>query len=375
MNASNETILRANTKAQLFELVCEAAVTGGKFTSVVIALAEPDSEFLRVAAATGPSADAQRHLKLSTSAEVAEGRGLTGTAFRTGQPCISNDYLADDHFSAFHDIARTTGTRSGAALPLLSRARTAGILLFLSAERETFTPEFVELLQRLAANISFALENFDRAEEKLKAEARIKYLATHDSLTDLPNRAMFGQLLDLSVREAQRYQRKSAILFIDLDRFKIINDTLGHAVGDVLLIEMAKRFRDCVRDGDVVARLGGDEFVVLLNEITESQQVATFGRNLLTAASMPLQLGGHECSVTASIGVAMFPDDGADEQTLMKMPTSRCILPSRKARTTCGFSQRDQNPGARSSATGSGSATCLGAKRTPPSLSTEDGCS
>jgi diguanylate cyclase (GGDEF)-like protein len=318
LNATNEAIMRAKTRAQLFELVCEAAVTGGKFTSMTIALAEPESEFLRVAAATGPGAKVQRSLKIATSETCPEGQGLTGIAFRARRPCISNDYLADVQSTAFHDAVRRTGTKSGAALPLLSHGQAAGVLLFLSAELNTFTPEFVELLQRLAANVSFALEGFDRADEKERAEERMQYLATHDNLTDLPNRAMFNQLLGFSMKEALRYQRRCAVLFIDLDRFKIINDSLGHAAGDALLVEIAQRLRSGVRESDVVARLGGDEFVILLNEITESQHVAAIAGNLLSAIGKPMELSGHECGVTASIGIAMFPEDGTDEQTLMK---------------------------------------------------------
>lgn len=318
LSATNEAIMRATTRTQLFELVCDAAVNGGKFTSTSIALAEPESDFLRVVAASGPSADISRTVKVAVSAAYPEGCGLTGIAFRTRQPCISNDYLADEQRSAFHDTVRRTGSNSGAALPLLSRGRAAGVILFMSAERDTFTPEFVELLQRLAANVSFALENFDRADEKQKAEERINYLATHDSLTDLPNRVMFNQLLNLSIKTAQRHQQQCAILFVDLDRFKIINDSLGHPAGDTLLVEMANRLRSSLRARDVVARLGGDEFMIVLNEITNNKQVAAVAGNLLSILSKPLELSGQECRVTASIGIALYPQDGADEQTLMK---------------------------------------------------------
>lgn len=318
LSATNEAIMRAETREKLFELVSEAAVLGGKFTATTIALAEPGNDFLRIVAVTGPSAAFSRTVKVATTEAHPEGRGLTGTAFRTREPCISNDYLADQRRSAFHGIVAVTGARSGAALPLLSRGQAVGVILFMSAELNTFTPEFVELLQRLAGNVSFALENFDRAEEKEKAERRIKYLATHDTLTDLPNRAMFNELLGVSIKAAHRYRRQCAVLFIDLDRFKIINDSLGHAAGDALLVEMADRLRGGVRASDVVARLGGDEFVVLLNEIAEREQAATAASHLLSLICKPLELNSHECRVTASIGIAMFPNDGADELALMK---------------------------------------------------------
>ena len=120
---------------------------------------------------------------------------MSGTAFRTRQPCISNDYLADSAVQRLSRRARSDGAQSGAAFPLISRGQAVGVMLFMSAEKDTFTPEFVELLQRLADNVSFALENFDRADEKNEADERIEYLASHDSLTDLPNREMFNELL------------------------------------------------------------------------------------------------------------------------------------------------------------------------------------
>jgi diguanylate cyclase (GGDEF)-like protein/PAS domain S-box-containing protein len=151
-----------------------------------------------------------------------------------------------------------------------------------------------------------------------RAEERVQYLATHDGLTGLPNRAMFGQLLNLAIETAKRYDRKFAVLFIDLDRFKVINDTLGHEAGDVLLREMAARLRECLRASDVVARLGGDEFVVLLQEVKDPAQVSVVARNILSAVMKPVVILGQECRVTASIGVCMHPEAGQDDQAVMK---------------------------------------------------------
>ena len=150
------------------------------------------------------------------------------------------------------------------------------------------------------------------------AEERIQYLATHDGLTGLPNRVMFTQLLGLSIETARRYDRKLAVLFIDLDRFKVINDTLGHEAGDVLLREIAARLRECLRASDVVARLGGDEFVVLLQEINDPAQAAAVARNILNVVMKPVVILGQECRVTASVGICLHPDDGQDDQSIMK---------------------------------------------------------
>jgi diguanylate cyclase (GGDEF)-like protein len=323
LSASNEAILRAETRETLFQLVCETAVLGGQFTAITIALAEPGNDYLHIVVATGPAAtgpimDVFKTARIPVAATESAGDGMMATAFRTKRPCITNDSLVTLKHSSTYWAILSTGTKSGAALPLLSRGQAVGVLAFMSAERNTLTPEFVELLERLTANVSFALENFDRAEEKEKAEAQIKHLATHDSLTDLPNRAMFNQLLSFSLKTAARYQRQCAVLFIDLDRFKVINDSLGHEAGDTLLVEMAARLRAGVRASDVVARLGGDEFMVLLNEISEGDKVSELARDLLSVLGKPIELSGQECRVTASIGVAMFPDDGTDEQSLMK---------------------------------------------------------
>jgi len=341
LSTTIEAILRATTRKELFEFAAEAAIKGGQFTAAMIWLVEPDKNTLRLMAAGGPAVDLARTFRRKIHHENPEARGLVGTAFQTGRPCVSNDYLADPNNSAFHAIARVTGSHSGAAVPLLSQGRPVGVINMMSPELGTFTSEFVEILERLAANLSFALENFDRADEKERAEERIKYLATHDSLTDLPNRSMFGQLLNFSIRTAERHRRKCAILFVDLDRFKIINDSLGHAAGDQLLIEIAGRLRAGVRASDVVARLSGDEFVVLLNEITDKDQVTKIAQGLLSLLSHPMELVGQECRVTASIGVSVYPADGSDEQTLLKNADLAMYLAKQEGKNDVRFFSRE----------------------------------
>jgi diguanylate cyclase (GGDEF)-like protein len=318
LSATNEAMMRSRTREELLELVCRAAVLGGKFTSTTIALAEPGQEFLRIAATNGVNAERVRSTRFAVSADRPEGRGSTGTSFRTKRPCIINDYLTDERTKHWHSLAGEGGTKSGASFPLLKGSEATGVLLFLSSEKDAFTDELVELLARLAENLAFALENFDRDEEKRQADEQIQYLATHDALTGLPNRAMFNELLDLSIKSARRNDRNCAVLFIDLDRFKIINDTLGHAAGDALLIKVGQRLRSSVRESDVVVRLGGDEFIIILNEISHRDQAGSIAANVLSSISAGIILAGHESHTTASIGIAVFPSDGADVETLTK---------------------------------------------------------
>jgi diguanylate cyclase (GGDEF)-like protein/PAS domain S-box-containing protein len=154
--------------------------------------------------------------------------------------------------------------------------------------------------------------------ERKDNEEHIQFLANHDALTSLPNRAMFSEVLNLAIQNARRYSRNFAVLFIDLDRFKNINDTLGHEAGDKLLQEMGARLTQTVRASDVVARLGGDEFVVLVQEVNEAKQVAVVARKVLSALVKPIVIQRQECRVTASIGICMFPAEAHDEQALMK---------------------------------------------------------
>ena len=150
------------------------------------------------------------------------------------------------------------------------------------------------------------------------AEARIQYLAYHDSLTTLPNRSSFSLILNPAIARARRDGKNLAVLFIDLDRFKNINDTLGHDAGDTLLREIGNRLRHCVRQADTVARLGGDEFVVLLQDVGEPENVAKVAHKILADIASSLDILGQEFRVTASIGISIYPRDGQDEQTLMK---------------------------------------------------------
>ncbi|MFZ2209879.1 MAG: EAL domain-containing protein [Porticoccaceae bacterium] len=156
------------------------------------------------------------------------------------------------------------------------------------------------------------------AEEQLAHARRIEYMAQHDNLTDLPNRGFFSHMLNQVLALAKRYDRELAVLFLDLDHFKLINDTLGHDAGDELLKEVARRLKEAVRESDVVARLGGDEFVVLLPEQCDKDSLEIVAHRVLTSVSKSYDLLGHEFRVTASIGISRYPQDAEDEQVLLK---------------------------------------------------------
>jgi diguanylate cyclase (GGDEF)-like protein/PAS domain S-box-containing protein len=147
---------------------------------------------------------------------------------------------------------------------------------------------------------------------------RMSYLAQHDSLTDLPNRVLLNDRLRQAMALAHRYRQRLAVLFLDVDRFKRINDSLGHDIGDRLLQSVAQRLLGCVRSSDTVSRLGGDEFVILLSEVAHAQDAAVCAEKILLALGRPHCIDQHNLHLTASIGIVTYPDDGTDAETLLK---------------------------------------------------------
>lgn len=157
----------------------------------------------------------------------------------------------------------------------------------------------------------------DITERKLSEET-IHHLAYHDALTDLPNRRMFIQHLNREIISAKRFQSNLAVLFLDMDRFKDVNDSFGHDVGDLLLVEAAKRLQKCVRTGDMVGRLGGDEFTILLTQITGRQEAADIAGHIMQELQKPFAFNGNEFNISCSIGIALYPDDGDQAEDLLK---------------------------------------------------------
>lgn len=155
--------------------------------------------------------------------------------------------------------------------------------------------------------------------QRKDAEERIHHLAYHDMLTGLPNRSLMVRLVDQALLSMRRNALQGAILFIDLNRFKPINDTLGHAVGDALLQQVAHRFRTVLRNEDVVARLGGDEFAVALFDIDQHYQAGFVAQKILASLEPPFLLSGHQLRIGASVGISVFPQDGPDSETLLRL--------------------------------------------------------
>jgi diguanylate cyclase (GGDEF)-like protein len=177
----------------------------------------------------------------------------------------------------------------------------------------------------------------DEVGERVKAETRLEHLAHHDPLTSLPNRLMFNQHLQRCIARAQRKHQRLAVLFIDLDRFKEINDTMGHTVGDELLIEIAQRLTGHLRSGDMLARLGGDEFVCAFEDVSREEEVSHIAGKLIARVSAPISLRSHSISISASVGIALFPEDGEDTENLLRAADTAMYQAKKDGRNTYHF--------------------------------------
>ncbi|BCB28577.1 hypothetical protein SKTS_34630 [Sulfurimicrobium lacus] len=201
----------------------------------------------------------------------------------------------------------------------------------------------VSVVRDVDGELTHYIASFSDITERKAVEARISHLAHHDALTGLLNRFSLQGRLEQALSSARREQRPLAVMFIDMDRFKTINDTLGHAVGDEMLVEVAQRLREHVRDSDIVARLGGDEFVIVLSKVEDATAAARVADKILHALGQPYRIGENELRSTPSIGLAFYPDDGELAETLMKNADTAMYHAKAQGRNNVQFFTAEMN--------------------------------
>ncbi len=206
---------------------------------------------------------------------------------------------------------RNAAIRSAFAFPIRVDGETVGVMELYATGRRPLDRDLLRIAGQLGGLIG---QHIARRE----TEQRLQFVVSHDPLTGLPNRTIFTQRLSQAIAQAARYEHKVGLLFVDLDGFKIVNDTMGHEAGDRLLREVADRLRESLREGDTVGRYGGDEFVVLIEQYDPSMQVEGVAQKILDQAASPFMLDGQEFHLSASIGIATYPNDGQDGAALLK---------------------------------------------------------
>jgi len=272
---------------------------------------DEEGSLLRSSASWGGSeAGIREFLALTGKMTAPGGVDLPGRAWAKGEPIFVEDIALEQGFSRMQ-AALQAGLRGALALPIASGGKTFGVIELFSTQPIRPDEALTHFLLSVGAQIG---QSFQRR----LAEDRLRFIASHDSLTDLPNRSMLNERLKHALHQGARYNRGIAVMFIDIDRFKVINDSLGHSAGDRMLQDCARRLTECLRESDTIARLGGDEFVVMIENFTAPRDAIVVAQKVLVGMAKPFFVDGQEFLVSASIGISTFPDDGADAETLLK---------------------------------------------------------
>lgn len=273
-------------------------------------LDEQAAQFLCFASWTSSLAADRMYASFRALELIADGHGVIGKAwFEAGATWVT-DLAAEPGFQR-RDAVLSAGMRSAFSFPVLAQGKPLCVMEFFSTTRLAPNP----FVLASADPIGIQLSQFWLRQS---AERELSHTATHDSLTGLPNRVAFNRTIEHAVALADRTRGSIALMFVDLDRFKQINDMLGHAAGDRVLIEAASRLHSLLRGNDFIARLGGDEFVILTQDIRERSNIARLAGRVIDTMSRPFVVNQTEYTLGCSVGISTFPEDCEDGQTLLR---------------------------------------------------------
>lgn len=257
--------------------------------------------------------------------------GSCGTAMFRRETVIVTDIETDPLWSDYRSLALNSDLRACWSTPILSPEGPAlGSFALHYKTVHGPTPADLALIELATHSAGIAIQRY-------QTQARIQHMAHHDALTDLPNRILLEDRLSQAIVQARRDQNHVGVLFIDLDHFKHVNDSLGHHVGDALLMEVAQRLRACVREGDSVARIGGDEFVISLPQLADSHNAAQVAEKIVATLSSSILLNGHDLHIGASVGISLYPEDGEDAETLLRAADTAMYNAKEKGRNNYKF--------------------------------------
>jgi diguanylate cyclase (GGDEF)-like protein len=265
--------------------------------------------------------------------------GSCGTAAYRREPVIVADIQNDPLWTDFREIAELYGFRACWSTPILTRDRKV-LGTFALYARTVRSPLPIEIQMIDAATHLAGI-----AIERKHTENRIRHMGDHDALTGLPNRLLLEDRLKQAILYAQRFSRQVTVAFIDLDKFKQVNDSLGHSAGDELLKTVANRMVACVRRTDTVVRLGGDEFVIILfDQPSDTEIITPVLENIQTTLLQPINLSGHTLHITCSMGLATYPTDGTDPETLLRNADAAMYRAKELGRNGYQFYTDEMNP-------------------------------
>ena len=323
LSQTNELIIHDYQEDELFNEICDICTHESTLSLAFIGMLD-DEQNVNIVASSGK---AQKYLStLSLTANPKNHQrslGLAGKAIFENRNIIIDDIIGDGS-SLFFEVAKDYDLHSAAAYPLRKFNKVVGVAVLYANDINFFEKDIVILFDKMSNDISFALEKLYH-EQKRQLEAKeLIYHAQHDALTSLANRLLFNERLNYSVMTKSRTDIKGAVIFIDLDDFKPVNDNFGHHVGDLLLIKVSEILLDCVRKEDTVARMGGDEFVVLIDHLS-NETASDHHENILKISNKIREriekthiLEEKEINISASMGVVLFPEEFKDTTEIIK---------------------------------------------------------
>ncbi len=260
--------------------------------------------------------------------------GTLARVLSAREPVVIEDHSTETRFPA--SALMQFGIRSSMQVPIMGSQGAYGVLGVHRFTVHRFSRDDASFLQSVANILAVAIE-------RKSAEEQLAHLAQFDVLTGLPNRYLFHDRLVQSIAQGKRTGRPIAVLFIDLDRFKLVNDTLGHRAGDTLLAEAATRLADCVRSGDTVGRFGGDEFGAILTDLGRAADASLVAQKMIDALSQPFQLDGQETFISASVGITIHPTDGELPESLVMNADTAMYRAKEQGRNTYQYFTREMN--------------------------------
>jgi diguanylate cyclase (GGDEF)-like protein len=341
----NMALVHAEDELKLLAEICRLSVETGGYLMAWVGYTEHDeAKTVRAIAQSGYEDGYLEGLAL-TWADTALGQGPTGTAIRTGQPNINQNVLTCERMAPWREAALQRGYQSSVALPLICGTQVMGALTMYAREADAFDPEELRLLMELATDLAYGIVTLRTRTEHTAAKEKLEFLANFDALTHLPNRLLLRDRFEHATLIAQSDNTSIALLYLDLDRFKQINDSLGYAAGDQVLVQVVERLRQCMPTSTTISRLSGDEFVILLAGHFDAPGIAGVGNAIRDVFTEPVNVNDQVLNVSCSIGIALFPNDGADFDTLLKHAHTAVTSAKEAGRNTYRFFSYEMNAG------------------------------
>lgn len=323
LSQTNELIIHDYKQDELFNEICDVCTQESTLSLAFIGMLD-DEQNINIVASSGKAQKYLSTLSLTSNPKNKQrSLGLAGKSIFENRNIIIDDIIGDGS-SLFFEVAKDYDLHSAAAYPIRKFNKVVGVVVLYANDINFFEKDIVVLFDKMSNDISFALEKLYHEQERQIEAQELIYRAQHDTLTSLANRLLFNERLNYSIMTKSRTDVKGAVIFIDLDNFKPVNDNYGHHIGDLLLIKVAKILLDCVRKEDTVARIGGDEFVVLIDHLSNEtaidhhENILKISNKIRERIEQTHVLEDKDINISASMGVVLFPEEFKDTTEIIK---------------------------------------------------------